>query len=97
MESKKIGTIVRYEGVLMLADSDHELPVFRTAETKIVDMVGNMTCRMGDFNQGRVQAFIDQKLHCRPVMALPYRVARIGFRFAQGRTAGRPRRGKAWI
>jgi glutathione synthase/RimK-type ligase-like ATP-grasp enzyme len=28
MESKKIGTIVRYERVVVLANSGHELPVF---------------------------------------------------------------------
>ena len=55
-----------------------------------------VTRRVRYFDQGCVQAFIDQELHCHPARARPRRVARIGFRFAQGREAGRPRRGKAW-
>jgi hypothetical protein len=33
---------------------------------------------------------IDQKLHCHPARARPCRLTRSGFRFAQGREAGRP-------
>ena len=59
-------------------------------------MIGYVTRSMRQFNQRSVQALIDQELHCHPARARPCRVARIGFRFAQGREAGRPRRGKAW-
>ncbi len=51
MEKKKVGTIVRYKRIVLLADGGHELPVFRTAKTEIVDMIGHMTCSMRQFNQ----------------------------------------------
>jgi hypothetical protein len=57
-------------------------------------MMGYVTGSVRQFNQRSVQAFIDQKFHRAPEGAR--RVARIGFCLAQGRGAGRPRRGKAW-
>ena len=51
MKNQKIGTIVRYKRVVVLANCGHELPVFRAAKTKIVNMVGNMTGRMSNLNQ----------------------------------------------
>ncbi len=95
MESKKVGTIVRYKRVILRADSGHQLPVFRTTETEIVDMMGYVTSSMRQFNQRSVQALVDQKFHRAPERPRARRVARIGFCFAQGREAGRPRRGKA--
>jgi hypothetical protein len=44
----------------------------------------------------RVWALIDQKLRGHAAVLRAHRVVRVGFRFAQGRKAGRPRRGKAW-
>ena len=46
VKSKKVRTIVCYKRVVLLADGGHELPVFRTAETEIVDMIGHVTCSM---------------------------------------------------
>jgi hypothetical protein len=96
VQRKKIGPIVGYKCVVVCANCRHELPVFRAAEPEIIDMICQVTRRMRYFDQGCVQAFIDQKLHFYPARARPCRVARIGFRFAQGREIGRPRRGKAW-
>ena len=96
VKSKKIGTVVGHKRVVLCADGGHELPIFRTAEPEIIDMICQVARRVRYFDQGCVQAFIDQKLHCHPARARPCRVARIGFRFAQGRETGRPRRGKAW-
>jgi hypothetical protein len=96
MEGKEIGTIVGYKRVVLCTDCGHELSVVRTTETEIIDMICHVTGLMRYFNQGCVQAFIDQELHCHSARARRWRVARIGFRFAQGRETGRPRRGKAW-
>jgi malate/lactate dehydrogenase len=54
MENKKVGTIVRDKRVILGADGGHELPVFRTAETEIVDMIGYVTSSMCQFNQRSV-------------------------------------------
>jgi hypothetical protein len=40
--------------VILCADGGHELPVFRTAETEIVDMIGYLTGSMRQFNQRSV-------------------------------------------
>jgi hypothetical protein len=45
--------------------------------------------------KGRVKAFVDQKLHVGVAIFRRWRVVRTAVRFAQGRAAGRPRRGKA--
>jgi hypothetical protein len=95
MKRKKIGTIVGYKRVVLCANCGHELPVFRTAETEIIDMICHVARRMPYFNQRCVHAFIDQEFHRHPARARSCRVARIGFCFAHGREAGRPRRGKA--
>lgn len=63
VESEEIGAIVCDERVVVPTDYAHELPVFGTAETKIVYVIGGMTSRMHQFDQRRMQAFIDQKLH----------------------------------
>ena len=60
MENKKVGTVVRYKRVVLCANGGHELPVFRTAKTEIVDMIGRVAGSMRQFNQRSVQAFIDQ-------------------------------------
>ena len=95
VQNKKIGTIVGYKRVVLCADGGHELPVFRTAEPEMIDVIRQVTYRVRYFDQRCVQAFVDQELRCHPARARPCRVARIGLRFAQGREAGRPRRGKA--
>jgi len=66
MENEKIGTIVRYKRIVLLADSGHELPVFRTAEAEVVDMIRHVICSARYFHQRRGYALIDQELHCRP-------------------------------
>jgi len=95
VKSKKIGAIVGYKRVLLCADCGYQLPVLRPPETELIDVICRVTCRMRYFNQGCVQALIDQKLHRHPARTRPCRVTRIGFRLAQGREAGRPRRGRA--
>jgi hypothetical protein len=96
VKSKKIRTIVGYKCIVSMTDGGHELPIFRTTQTEIVDVISYVTSRMGYFDQRRVQAFVDQKLHPYPTRARLCRVVSVGFRLAQGREAGRPRRGKAW-
>ena len=96
VQNEKIGTIVGYKRIVLCADCGHELPIFGTAQPEIIDVICQMTCEVCYSDQGCVQAFIDQELHDYPARARPCRVARSGFRFAQGREAGRPRRGKAW-
>lgn len=54
MQIKKVRAVVRYERVVLCADCGHELPVLRTVETKIIDMVRGVTRRMRYFNQGCV-------------------------------------------
>ena len=51
VESKEVGTIVRYKRIVLLADGGHKLPVFCTAKAEIVDMIGYVTCSMRQFNQ----------------------------------------------
>jgi hypothetical protein len=46
MQNKKVGAVVRYKRVILCADCGHELPVFRTAEAEIIDVICYMTCRM---------------------------------------------------
>jgi len=54
MEIKKVRTIVRYKRVILFADGGYELPVFRTAETEIVDMIAYVTGSMRQLNQRSV-------------------------------------------
>src|SRR5260370_37357310 len=96
VKRKKMGTFVGHKCVFLCAVSRYHLPSFHPPETEIIDVICDVTRRMRYFNQGCVQAFIDQELHCHPARTRPYRVTRSGFRLAQGREAGRPRRGKAW-
>jgi hypothetical protein len=95
VEIKKVGAIVGDERILLLADDSHKLPVFQSAESAVTDMVCAVARRMGDADKGCVQAFVNQKLHLGVATFLRWRVVRTAFRFAQGRAAGRPRRGKA--
>jgi hypothetical protein len=60
---------------ILCANGSHELPVFRTTETEIVDVIGYVTGSMRQFNQRSVQAFIDQKFHRAPERARARRVA----------------------
>ena len=59
MENKKVRAIVRYKRVVLHANGSHQLPVFRTAEAEIVDMIGGVTGGVRHVNQGSVQAFIN--------------------------------------
>jgi hypothetical protein len=63
VEIKKIGAIVGDERVLLLAYYAHKLPIFQAAESTMTDMVRAVARRMGDGDKGRVQAFVNQKLH----------------------------------
>jgi hypothetical protein len=54
VKSKKIGTVVGDECVVLCADGGHELPVFRTAEPEIIDMICQVTRRVCYFDQGCV-------------------------------------------
>lgn len=63
VEIKKIGAIVGDERVLLLPYYSHKLPIFQAAESAVTDMVRAVARRMGDGDQGRVQAFVNQKLH----------------------------------
>jgi hypothetical protein len=68
---------------------------FESTESAVTDMVCAMARRMGDGDKGCMQAFVNQKLHVGVAIFRRWRVVRTAFRFAQGRAAGRPRRGKA--
>jgi hypothetical protein len=67
----------------------------RIKYSTVTDMVCAVARRMGDGNKGCVKAFVNQKLHVDPAIFRRWRVVQTAFRFAQGREAGRPRRGKA--
>ena len=95
VETKKVGAIVGDERVLLLADDPHKLPIFQSAESAVTDMVRAVARRMSDGNKGCVQALVNQQLHVGVATFRRWRVVRTAFRFAQGRAAGRPRRGKA--
>jgi hypothetical protein len=95
VKSKKIGTVVGYKRVVLCADGGHELPIFRTTKLEIIDVICQMTHR-APLRPRRCAGIHRSRASCHPARARRCRVARIGFRFAQGREAGRPRRGKAW-
>jgi len=95
VKSQKIYAIVGDKRVLLFTNYGHELPVFVPTQRQIIDMIGHVPCCVRQFNQGRVQAFIDEELHCRPTRLWSSRVTRTGLLLAQGRLAGRPRRGNA--
>ena len=63
VEHEKIGAIICHESIVLPADDGHELPVFRTAQAKMVDMVGDVTGGVCQFHQGSMEAFIDQELY----------------------------------
>ena len=95
VEIKKVGAIVGDERVLLLADDAHKLPVLQPAESTVTDMICAVARRMRNGDKGCVQTFVNQKLHVGVAIFRRWRVVRTAFRFAQGRAAGRPRRGKA--
>jgi hypothetical protein len=95
VEIKKIRAIVGDERILLLADDSHKLPIFESTESAVTDMVCAMARRMRNGDKGSMQAFVNQKLHVGLAIFRRWRVVRTAFRFAQGRAAGRPRRGKA--
>ena len=63
VEIKKIGAVVGDERVLLVADDPHKLPILQSAESAVTDMVCAVTRRMGNGDEGSVQAFINEKLH----------------------------------
>ena len=67
----------------------YKLPVVRTAETQIRNMIGDVSCRMCQFEQGGVQALVDQQFRHYAFLASLYRAMCNGFCFAQGRRARR--------
>ena len=95
VERKEIRSIVRDERVILLQNKRHQLPVLGTAKAEIIDMIGTVTCRVRKFEQGGMQTFVDQKFRRYSLTVRGYRATWMGFCFAQGRRAGRPRRGKA--
>jgi hypothetical protein len=95
VQSKKVGATVGDEGVFVLAD---DLPSGRRVrDVTYVSgrSVGRVARCVRDGDKGCVKALVDQKLHVGLAMSRGWRVVRTGSRFAQGRAAGRPRRGKA--
>jgi len=95
VEIEKVGAIVGDERVFLLPDNANELPILQAAESTMTDMVCAVASRMSEGDKGCVQAFVNQKLHVGVAGVRLWRVVRTAFRFAQGRAAGRPRRGKA--
>ena len=95
VDRKEIQAVVGHKSVIALQDRIHQLPVFRTPEREIDHMVRRMTGGMGQLDQGSVQALVDEELCHAQATARRCRVMRTGFFFAQGRCAGRPRRGNA--
>ncbi len=95
IKGQKIRPVVRNKRVVPLHDDLHKLPVFGTSETEVRDMIGDVSRRMCQFEQGSVQAFVDEQFRHYAFFASLYRATCNGFSFAHGRRAGRPRRGKA--
>src|ERR1700730_6298702 len=95
VQIKKVAAVVGDDRILLLADDTHKLPIFQAAESTVADMVCAVARGVGDADKGCVQAFVNQKLHVGEAVFRLWRVVRTAFRFAQGRAAGRPRRGKA--
>ncbi len=99
VERKEIRSIVGHERIAVLQDCLHQVPVFRTTETEIGHVVRSMSGSMRQFDQGGMQALVDEEFRWQQTLAQATarrcRVMRTGFLFAQGRCAGRPRRGNA--
>ena len=95
IEGQKIRAVVRNKRLISLHNQLRKFPVFRTAETEVSNMIGDVSRHMCQFEQGCVQAFVDKHLRHYAFFAGLYRATCNGFRFAQRRRAGRPRRGNA--
>ena len=99
VEREEIRPVVGHKGVVALQDRIHQLPVFRAPKGEIGHMVRRVTGGMGQLDQGSVEALVDEEFDGQwsqaQATARRCRVMRTGFFFAQGRCAGRPRRGNA--
>jgi hypothetical protein len=56
-----VGLAVRNKYVIPLHTELHKLPVFKTGEAQIGNMIGDVSCGMCQFEQGGVQAFVNQQ------------------------------------
>lgn len=61
IESQEIGPVVRNKGVVPFQDELHKRQVPGATETRIRDVIGAVSCRMRQFEQGRVQTFVDEQ------------------------------------
>jgi hypothetical protein len=50
MESKKVGAVVRNEGLFLLADDLHQLPILQAAEPAMSNMVCRVARRVSHVN-----------------------------------------------
>ena len=91
----KVRKVVRHKCVLLLPNHSHELPIFQPTKASVGDVIRGVTCRMRNGHKRCVEALVNQKFHFGLAIRLRWRVVRTAFRFAKGREAGRPRRGKA--
>ena len=99
VEREEIRPVVGHKRVVALQDCIHQLPVFRAPKREMGHVVRRMTGGVGQLDQGSVQALVDEEFGAQwsqaQATARRCRVIRTGFFFAQGRCAGRPRRGNA--
>jgi hypothetical protein len=84
IERKKVRAVVGDEGVVLLEDNCHQFPVFRTPQAEIVDMIGEVTRRVCQFQQRCVQALVNEKFRHYFPAALGYSATWMGFCFAHG-------------
>ena len=84
VKGQKIYPVVGNKRVIPLHNEFHEVPVFGAAEAQIGDMIGSVPRRMCKFEQGYVQAFVNEQFCHYAFVVLGYRVTRIGFCFVQG-------------
>lgn len=95
VKREEVQPVVGHKRVVALQDRIHQLPVFRTSKREVGHMVSRMTGGMGQLDQGSMQALVNEEFCHAQATARRCRVMRTGFFFAQGRCAGRPRRGNA--
>lgn len=95
IEREEIYLVVGYEGIVAFEDHIHQLPILRAPEPEIGNMVRRITGGMGQFNQRSVQTLVNEEFCQAQTAEGRCLVVRIGFFFAHGRCAGRPRRGNA--
>jgi len=95
VEREKIRLVIGHKRLVAFQNRIHQLPVSCAPKRKMGHMVRCMTGGMRHLDQGGVQALVDEEFRHVQATARRCRVVRTGFFFAQGRCAGRPRRGNA--